>query len=151
MQAIDALSYLPDDILVKTDRASMSVGLEVRVPLLDHRIWEWAMRVPVPLRRRGSVGKALLKAVLARHVPPSLTERPKAGFAVPLADWLRADLRSFAEHHLAAGRLADSGVLDPAAVRRMWDAHLAGFHDHSAGLWAVIMLQAWRGGRRADS
>jgi asparagine synthase (glutamine-hydrolysing) len=149
MQLTDALSYLPDDILTKTDRASMSAGLEVRVPLLDHRIWEWAMRIPVPLRRRGGAGKALLKAVLARHLPPALTERPKAGFAVPLADWLRTDLRDFAEAGLSAPALIDAGVFDAPAVRRLWAEHLAGRHDHGPVLWAVLMFQSWRHSWRA--
>jgi asparagine synthase (glutamine-hydrolysing) len=144
MQLTDALSYLPDDILTKTDRASMSVGLEVRVPLLDHRIWEWAMRIPAPLRRKGGSGKALLKAILARHVPTALTERPKAGFAVPLADWLRTELRDFAEAHLAEAALADAAVFDAPAIRRLWAEHLAGGHDHAPVLWAVLMFQAWR-------
>jgi asparagine synthase (glutamine-hydrolysing) len=149
MQLIDTLSYLPDDILTKMDRASMSVGLEVRVPLLDHRVWEWAMRVPVPLRRRGGTGKALLKAILARHVPSALTERPKAGFAVPLADWLRGDLRDFAEAHLSMDALSNCGVLRAPAIRRVWAEHLAGRHDHAPVLWAVLMLQSWRHGWRS--
>ncbi len=144
MQLTDALSYLPDDILTKTDRASMSAGLEVRVPLLDHRIWDWALRIPSAQRRQGGTGKALPKAILARHVPPALTKRPKAGFAVPLAQWLRGELRAFAEPLLAAPALAAAGVFDVAAVRALWAQHLAGRHDHGPVLWAVIMLQSWR-------
>jgi asparagine synthase (glutamine-hydrolysing) len=143
MQLADALSYLPDDILVKTDRASMSVGLEVRVPLLDHRIWDWAMRIPPALRRNGG-GKAVLRAILARHVPPALTERPKAGFAVPLAQWLRTDLRDFAEAGLSEAALADSGLFDVAAIRGLVAQHHAGTHDHAPVLWAVLMVQRWR-------
>jgi asparagine synthase (glutamine-hydrolysing) len=144
MQLMDGLSYLPDDILTKTDRASMSVGLEVRVPLLDHRLWEFAMQLPPALRRRNGSGKALLKAILGRHVPEALTARPKVGFAVPLADWLRNDLRPWAEPLLAAPALEASGVFDTAAVRRVWARHLKGRHDHGPVLWAVLMLQAWR-------
>jgi asparagine synthase (glutamine-hydrolysing) len=142
MQAIDALSYLPDDILTKTDRASMSVGLEVRVPLLDHRIWEWSLGLPPETRRRDGRGKAMLRAILARHVPTSLTDRPKAGFAVPLADWLRTDLRPLAEDLLPKD--AACGPLDPAAVRRLWAEHLGGRRDHGPALWAAMMLESWR-------
>jgi asparagine synthase (glutamine-hydrolysing) len=144
MQAIDALSYLPDDILTKTDRASMSVGLEVRVPLLDHRVWEWSQTLHPSLRHGNGRGKALLRAILARHVPPALTERPKAGFAVPLATWLRGDLRSFAEELLAPASLESGGAVDAAEAGRLWREHLGGRHDHAPALWAVLMLEGWR-------
>jgi asparagine synthase (glutamine-hydrolysing) len=130
---------------VKTDRSSMSVGLEVRVPLLDHRIWEWAMRLPSGARQEGGIGKVLLKRILRKHVPDALTARPKAGFAVPLASWLRGELRAFAEPLLTPAALEASGVLRPDAVRRLWSEHLAGRHDHGPLIWAVLMLQAWRG------
>ncbi len=144
MQAIDALTYLPDDILAKVDRASMSVGLEVRVPLLDHRVWGWAMTIPAQFRRADGAGKAVLRAILRRHVPDALTARPKAGFAVPLAAWLRRDLRAFAEPLLSPAALADAGVFNVEAVRRLWSEHLAGRHDHGPLIWAVLMLQSWR-------
>ncbi len=144
MQTIDALSYLPDDILVKVDRASMSVGLEVRVPLLDHRIWEWAAHLPSGMQRQGGKGKAVLRAILDRHVPAALTERPKAGFAVPLAAWLRLELRDWAEALLEPTRLAESGLLDPDAVRGVWDAHQAGREDHAPLLWSILMFESWR-------
>lgn len=143
MQFTDAISYLPDDILVKTDRASMSTGLEVRVPLLDHRIWNWALHTPVEKRRNRGVGKVILRGILARHVPPALTERPKAGFAVPLADWLRGELRAFAEPLLGRQALMDSGAFNIPAVENLWREHLAGRHDHGPVLWAIIMFQAW--------
>jgi asparagine synthase (glutamine-hydrolysing) len=142
MQVTDAMGYLPDDILVKVDRASMSVGLEVRVPLLDHRIWEWAMRTPAVQRRDGGVGKVLLRSILARHVPPALFERPKAGFAVPLARWLRSDLRDWAENLLQPATIEACG-LDNAAVRSLWMAHGAGTQDNASALWSVLMLASW--------
>jgi asparagine synthase (glutamine-hydrolysing) len=142
MQVTDAMGYLPDDILVKVDRASMSVGLEVRVPLLDHRIWEWAMRTPAVQRRAGGVGKVLLRSILARHVPPALFERPKTGFAVPLARWLRGDLRDWAENLLEPATIEACG-LDKAAVRSLWMAHGAGTQDNASALWAVLMLASW--------
>jgi asparagine synthase (glutamine-hydrolysing) len=144
MQLMDALSYLPDDILTKTDRASMSVGLEVRVPLLDHRVWAFGMRIPAAARRKGGSGKALLKDILKRHVPEALTNRPKAGFAVPLADWLRRDLRDFAEPLLASDALEASGVLHPPSISRIWVEHLEGRHDHAPLIWAILMFQSWR-------
>ncbi len=144
MQTIDATSYLPDDILAKVDRASMSVGLEVRVPLLDHRIWEWSARLPGDMQRSGGKGKAVLRAVLAKHVPAVLTERPKAGFSVPLAAWLRADLREWAEALLEPARLAESGLLNAAAIRALWSRHLAGREDHSPMLWSVLVFESWR-------
>jgi asparagine synthase (glutamine-hydrolysing) len=141
---LDASSYLPDDILTKTDRASMSVGLEVRVPLLDHRIWEWSMRLAPELHRKDGRGKALLRAILSRHVPPSLTERPKTGFAVPLADWLRTQLRPLAEDLLPRADAAATEILDPYAVGQLWREHLVGRHDHAPVLWAAMMLESWR-------
>ncbi len=144
MQVIDALSYLPDDILTKVDRASMAVALEVRVPLLDTRIWEWAMRLPPALRRPNGVGKAMLRAILARHVPPALFERPKAGFAVPLASWLRGPLRPWAESVLAPAALAEGGLIDAGAAQALWRAHLSGHADHGPVLWSILMLEGWR-------
>ncbi len=145
MQAIDALSYLPDDILVKVDRASMSVGLEVRVPLLDHRVWEWSMGLPARIQRRQGAGKSVLQAVLARHVPPQLTERPKTGFAVPLAAWLRGPWRDWAAGLISAGGWRRSGLFNALAVDRLWVQHQAGRHDHAPVLWSVLMFEAWRG------
>lgn len=144
MQVTDAMGYLPDDILVKVDRASMSTGLEVRVPLLDHRIWEWAMRTPQYHRRKGNTGKVLLRSILARHVPPALFERPKAGFAVPLAKWLRKDLRDWAENLLKPAHLEDCG-LDSDTIKSLWTAHLAGTEDHAPLLWSILMLVSWNG------
>jgi asparagine synthase (glutamine-hydrolysing) len=144
MQAVDATSYLPDDILVKVDRASMSVGLEVRVPLLDHRIWEWSARLPGGMQRSGGKGKAVLRAVLGNHIPADMMNRPKAGFAVPLADWLRLDLRDWAEQLLHTSRLAESGLFQVAAVQSLWQRHLTGREDHGPLIWSILMFESWR-------
>ena len=140
---VDTLGYLPDDILAKVDRASMAAGLEARVPLLDHRLVELAWRLPLSLKLRDGQGKWVLREVARRHVPPSLLERPKAGFGVPLAEWLRGPLRPWAEDLLCARRLGDAG-LAAAPVRARWAEHLARRCDHSAALWPVLVYQSWR-------
>ncbi len=149
MQATDLATYLPDDILVKVDRAAMSVSLETRAPFLDHRFAEFAATIPLSLLRRGGQGKWLLRQVLYRHVPRELIERPKAGFAVPLGPWLRGPLRDWAEEQLSITRLAEGDWFDGAAVQTLWREHLAGSHDRAARLWPILMLQAWRADRAA--
>ncbi len=144
MSLLDQLGYLPDDILVKVDRAAMAVSLETRVPLLDHRVVEFAWRLPLRFKLRDGHTKWLLRQVLYRHVPPRLIERPKQGFAVPLADWLRGPLRDWAEALLDARRLHDDGFLAPAPVRAAWDALRAGDGQWAGPLWNVLMWQAWR-------
>ena len=144
MMLVDQLTYLPDDILVKVDRASMSVGLEVRAPLLDHRLLEWSWQLPRSLKVGTGHGKILLRRVLARYVPSQLTDRPKTGFGVSIGDWLRGPLRDWAEHLLEPSRLERDGLLDARPIRRVWVEHLSGRQNHQSRLWVVLMLQAWR-------
>lgn len=140
----DSVTHLVDDILVKVDRASMAVGLEARIPLLDHRVAAFAFSLPDRFRRRDGRGKWLLRRVLARHVPEPLFERPKMGFMIPLAAWLRGELRDWAESLLTPARLAEGGLIRPEPVRRMWREHQSGARDRSSQLWAILMFQTWR-------
>ncbi|HZO08074.1 MAG TPA: asparagine synthase (glutamine-hydrolyzing), partial [Myxococcota bacterium] len=143
MMLLDLAGNLPEDILTKVDRASMGVSLEVRCPLLDHRVVEFAWRLPVELKWRAGESKWLLRRVLERYVPRALFDRPKQGFGVPLAAWLRGPLRSWAEDLLAPDRLRRGGLLDAAAVREVWAQHLAGWRDHRLLLWNLLSFQAW--------
>ena len=138
MQFIDTQRYLPNDILTKVDRASMAVSLEARVPLLDHRVVEFAWRLPTALRNQ----KSLLRSVLYKHVPRELIERPKTGFAMPVADWLRGPLREWATELLDPRKLSDT--IDPEWVATQWGQHQRGSHDWQYSLWGVLMFQAWR-------
>lgn len=147
LQLCDQLTYLPDDILQKVDRASMAVSLEVRPPLLDHRVVEFAWRLPRAMKLRGGETKWLLRSVLDRYVPRFMTERQKMGFAIPLADWLRGPLRPWAEDLLTPSRLG-GGLIDPAPVQALWQAHLSGRRNWAYALWAILMYEAWR--RRWD-
>jgi len=139
----DALTYLPADILVKVDRAAMATSLETRAPFLDHRVAAVAWRLPLALKIHGGTGKWALRQLLARHVPPSLTERPKAGFAIPIGPWLRGPLRSWAEDLLDPGLLRRQGFLRPEPITRLWQEHRSGRADHTPRLWTVLMWQAW--------
>lgn len=144
MQFLDLVTYLPDDILTKVDRASMAVALEARVPLIDHRVVEFAWRIPRDKLIRNGMSKWPLRQVLYRHVPRELIERPKMGFAVPLGDWLRGPLRDWAETLLDETRLRQAGLLDARVVRETWASHLNGRANHAYRLWNVLMLESWR-------
>lgn len=135
--------YLPDDILTKVDRAAMACSLETRIPMLDHRVVSFAMGLPTSLNMEGNVGKQVLRSVLYRHVPRELIDRPKQGFAVPVADWLRGSLREWAEALLEPARLREQGYWKAGMVRQVWGEHLSGREDYSFELWGILMFQAW--------
>ncbi len=143
MQYYDTLHYLPDDIMTKVDRCSMAVGLEAREPLLDHHLVEFAWRLPPRFKYDGKRSKRLLRKVLCRYVPPELVERPKMGFSIPLAAWLRQELRPWAESLLTRERLAD-GIFAADEVRRLWEEHQTRRANRANVLWNILMFQAWK-------
>lgn len=139
----DSVTYLPDDILCKVDRAAMANSLETRVPFLDHRVVELAWRFPQDMKVRGNISKWILRQLLYKHVPHELIERPKAGFAMPIGQWLRGPLRAWAEALLDENRLKREGYFDAVSVRQRWSEHLQGKQNDTSFLWAVLMFQAW--------
>ncbi len=143
MAYLDMGSYLPDDILVKVDRASMAVSLEARVPMLDHRVVEFAAGLPLELKRRDNTGKWLLRRVLDRYVPRALIDRPKQGFGIPVKEWLRGPLRAWGEELLHDRSTIIGDLIDFSTVRGVWQEHMSGEVDHSYRLWVVLMLVAW--------
>ena len=143
MMAVDMVSYLPDDILVKVDRAAMGVSLETRVPFLDHDVFEFASKIPLEMKLKKGVGKTVLRDILYKYVPKDLIERPKTGFGIPVSDWLKGPLKEWAEELLDESRLRSQGFFYPEIVRQMWSEHLMGIRNWQSQLWAVLMFQAW--------
>ena len=140
---LDLMSYLPDDILTKVDRAAMSVGLETRVPLLDHRIIQFAFSLPLSTLQADGKTKWPLRRILSRYVPKTLIDRPKMGFSPPIDVWLRTTLREWAEDLLDKQSLHREGFFNADIIRRVWKEHLSGRRNHQLALWNVLMFQAW--------
>jgi asparagine synthase (glutamine-hydrolysing) len=140
---VDVKTYLADDILTKVDKMSMAVSLEARVPLLDHKLLEFAARVPSSLKLRRGIRKHLLRQALYRRVPAALVEGPKQGFTAPIGEWLRGPLKAMASELLLDGRLKDRGLFAPPAVARLWHEHQQGLRDHRHRLWSLLMLELW--------
>ncbi|MDQ1239933.1 MAG: hypothetical protein QG577_2119, partial [Thermodesulfobacteriota bacterium] len=143
MSLLDILTYLPDCILVKVDRASMAVALEARVPLLDHRVVEFAANVPTNMKIRNGSGKWILKKILRKYIPLDLTERPKMGFGVPVGEWLRGPLKSWCEDLLNHDEVLTESILDVNIIQRLWKEHLSRQWDRSGQLWGILMFRSW--------
>ena len=139
----DSLSYLPDDILCKVDRAAMANSLETRVPFLDHRVVEFAWKMPFNTKIRNNQGKWALRKILYKYVPQHIIDRPKTGFGIPLADWLRGPLRDWAEELINKDKLIEQNILNHAVIRKAWKLHLDGSSDYTARIWSVLIFQSW--------
>lgn len=144
LMAVDQQTYLPDAMLTKVDRASMAAGLEVRVPMLDHRVVEFTSRLPDSLKYRNGKGKYILTELVCNYVPRQLIERPKMGFGIPLADWLRNDLHDLLNDYLCPTRLDQEGLFDPRMVQNAIHEHQTGRTNHQHRLWALLMWEMWR-------
>ena len=147
MMVFDTLNYLPNDILTKVDRASMSASLETRAPFLDHRVVEVAWRLPMNMKintgKGVPTGKSCLRQILYKYVPSHLIERPKSGFAIPIGQWLRGPLRSWADDLLDPSLIQRQGFLQSQPISKLWRQHLSGRYDHTGKLWSLLMWQAW--------
>ena len=144
MVALDMQVYLPDDILVKVDRATMATSLESRAPFLDHRVVEFSWRLPKDYKLRGTVGKWITRELLYQYVPKTIVDRPKQGFSVPLDNWLRGPLREWADDLMQPGSLADTGAIDVAHVAQRWHEHISGRRNWGHFLWSILMFESWR-------
>jgi asparagine synthase (glutamine-hydrolysing) len=138
------VGYLRGDVLVKLDRASMAASLEGRCPLLDHRVVEFAWRLPTSAKIGNGQGKLILRNLLGRYIPRHMIDRPKRGFDVPIGTWLRGPLRQWGSDIIASLRATPDDLLDVARIDRIWTSHLVGSADHSGDLWSVLMFQSWR-------
>jgi asparagine synthase (glutamine-hydrolysing) len=143
MMSLDSLTYLPDDILCKVDRAAMATSLETRVPFLDHRVASLSWRLPMSMKIRGNEGKWALRKILYKYVPKNLIERPKSGFSIPLDRWLRGPLREWAEELLDESRIEEEGYFHAKPIREYWNQHLSGTNDWGSKLWVILMFQSW--------
>ena len=143
MMILDTITYLPDDILVKVDRASMAVSLESRIPFLDHRVVNFAWRIPQSMKIKKGINKWILREILYKYVPKNLIEQPKMGFAIPIDSWLRGPLRDWAENLLDENRLKQDGFFHSKPIRNKWQEHLTGKKNWQHFLWNILMFQSW--------
>ena len=139
----DTVSYLPDDILCKVDRAAMANSLETRVPFLDHRVVEYAWNLPIEMKIKNNTGKWGLRKILSKYIPPEITDRPKTGFAVPIGEWLRGPLKEWAEDLINEEKLIRQGYINHKKVRNIWEMHQSRSYDYTSQIWSILMFQCW--------